>query len=134
MRAKTITPLSSQEPALSVSFIKPATRQNQTQTDDDNIHGDCKRNVDRLNQEMGELRRTLDEKRDMIARLQEQHSHIDDLKSNELVILQQRIENSNHTIEMQKNEIMNLKNRLSKYIQLVSLLFRLKAILYYSNS
>ena len=134
MRAKTITPLSSQEPALSVSFIKPATRQNQTQTDDDNIHGDCKRSVDRLNQEMGELRRTLDEKRDMIARLQEQHSHIDDLKSNELVILQQRIENSNHTIEMQKNEIMNLKNRLSKYIQLVSLLFRLKAILYYSNS
>lgn len=91
-----------------------------TQTEEENVHGECKRNADRLSGEMVELRRTLAEKSEFATRLQDQHAQIDGLRSNELAIMRQRVENSNQVIESQKHEIVHLKSKLSAYHSLNS--------------
>lgn len=65
--------------------------------------------------DLAEMKRQLDEKNEIIARMQEQHRQLGDLKSNELMILTKKCENLNSVIENQRDEISGLKNKLSTF-------------------
>lgn len=97
---------------VSVKSVRVTTQQSQTQTDDDNLHDDCQHNETKLAKEISDLKRALSDKTEIISQLQHQHAQIDSLKSNEITIWRQRVENANQTVEAHKQEILNLKNKI----------------------
>lgn len=111
---------SDQQPVPPKSAIKPAkptkttTKTTSQQTDNDNLHSDCKRAETKLNKEISELKRALNDKTELIGQLREQQSQLAELKSNELAILKQRVENGQLTIESQQQEIKSLRTKQCK--------------------
>ena len=70
--------------------------------------------LEKFQKEVNELKRMLIDKNELINRQHEQQRQLNDLKSSEIMICQQKNENLNKLLENQKLELLNLKNILSK--------------------
>jgi hypothetical protein len=126
---KKIYPAESNILSVSLKSLKLPQPEKETMTEEnffktskenrDHVINETNRNnrlmIEKFQREIDELRLILNEKNQLLSLQGEQQRQMNDLKTNEIMICHQKNENLNRMLENQKFEIINLKNKLSKF-------------------